>query len=155
MKNRYFLLCKSALLLAVAAYSLTGCDKVTETATPNKTQVLTGSTWHITAFTRATGSNAPVNYLNTAFPAACERDDRYDFKTNGTQIRTEGPSACAGNTSSTVVGTYSWNLNSAQTQLTIGGTTFEITQLSASAMQLRSTRTTGGTTVTDNVTYAD
>lgn len=155
MKNRYSLLCKSALLLAVAAGFLTGCDKVSETAAPNKTQVLTGSTWHITAYTRATGSNAPVNYLNTAFSTACERDDRYAFGTNGVQVRTEGPTACAGNTTSTVVGTYPWNLNSAQTQLTIGNTTFELVQLSASALQLRTTRSSGGVTVTDNVSYAD
>ena len=149
----YSALCrKAALLFVLTGIALTGCQKDTEPASPSKTQMLTGSPWHITAYTRTTGSGAPANYLNTVFPNACERDDRYAFNTNGTQIRTEGPTACSGNTSQTVVGTYPWNLNSAQTQLTIGNTTFDVVQLSADALQLR---TVAGNTPIDNITYVN
>ncbi|MBF9142934.1 lipocalin family protein [Hymenobacter properus] len=156
MTKRYSFLKKIALLSAVTAALLTGCQKDTESPAPaSKTQLLTSDPWHITAYTRTTGSAAAVDYLPTAFPTACERDDRYAFNTNGVQIRTEGPTACSGNTSQTVVGTYPYNMNSAQTQLTIGGTTFDIVTLTADAMQLRSTRTSNGTTIVDNVTYAN
>jgi hypothetical protein len=156
MKNRYFSFRKMVLLLVVAAASLTGCEQDNEPAAPNKTQLLTGGgPWHITTYTRSTGSAAPANYLNTVFPNACERDDRYAFSSNGTQIRTEGPTACSGNNSQTVVGTYPWNLNASQTQLTIGSTTFDIVQLNDDALHLRWTHTSGGVTVVDNVNYTN
>jgi hypothetical protein len=156
MTKRYSFLKKVALLSAAVAALLTGCQKDAETPAPtSKTQLLTSDPWHITAYTRTTGSAAAADYLATAFPTTCERDDRYAFNSNGVQIRTEGPTACSGNNSQTVVGTYPYNLNSAQTQLTIGGTTFDIVTLSADVLHLRSTRTSGGTTIVDNVTYAN
>ena len=155
MKNDTSLLRHALRFGVVAMLLLASCQSDTETAVPSKTQLLTGSTWHITAYTRASGSAAPANYFATAFPNACERDDRYTFNTNGVQVRIEGLSACSGNTTQTVVGTYPWQLNAAQTQLTLGGTTFELVRLTASALQLRSTRNNGGVTVTDEVTYAD
>lgn len=156
MKHRSSILRKFALLLAVAAASLTGCQKDTVAPAPaSKTQFLTAGPWHITAYSRATGSAAATDYFASAFPAACERDDRYAFGTNGVEIRTEGPTACTGNTSTTVVGTYPWNMNSGQSQLTIGGTTFDVVQLTADAMQLRSSRTSNGATVVDTITYAN
>lgn len=156
MKIRFSLLRASTLLLTLGAAVLTSCEDATENPTPSgKIQLLTAGPWHITAYTRSTGSGAAANYLPTAFPNSCERDDRYTFKTNGVQERTEGPTACGGGNSSTVVGTYPWDFNSSQTQLTIGGTTFEVVQLSESALQLRSTRTSSGVTIVDNVTYVN
>jgi hypothetical protein len=157
MKVRFSFLRASALLLGLGAAVLTtSCEDVAENPSPNsKTQLLTADPWHITAYTRTTGGSTATNYLPTVFPNSCERDDRYTFKTNGVQERTEGPTACSGSTPSSVVGTYPWNFNSGQTQLTIGGTTFEVVQLTESALQLRSTRTSGGVTIVDNVTYAN
>ena len=156
MKNHSSFYRKAALLFLLIGSSLAGCQKDTDPAAPNKTQLLTSSgPWYISAYTRTTGSGAPASYLNTVFPNACERDDRYAFNTNGSEIRTEGPTACSGNTSQTVVGTYPWNLNSAQTQLTIGNTVFDVVQLSSDAMQLRSTRTSNSVTIVDNVSYSN
>jgi len=156
MKNNFSLARRAALVLAVATVALVGCEKDNESASPNKIEVLTGSgPWHITAYTRTTGSNAPTNYLNTVFPNACERDDRYAFNNNGTQIRTEGPTSCGSNNSNTVVGTYPWDMNASQNQLTIGGTTFDVITLTTDALQLRSTRTSGGVTIVDNVSYTN
>jgi hypothetical protein len=156
MKVRFSFLRASALLLALGAAALTACEDVTENPSPNgKTQLLTDGPWHITAYTRSAGSGAATDYLPTVFPRSCERDDRYTFKTTGVQERTEGPSACGSGTSSTVVGTYPWDFNSAQTQLTIGGTTFDLVQLTSSTLQLRSTRTSGGVAIVENITYAN
>ncbi|MBO2008483.1 lipocalin family protein [Hymenobacter negativus] len=155
MNKHYSFLTKIALLFAVATVLLTGCEKDMETPAASKTKLLTSGPWHITAYTRTTGNSAAADYLATAFPTACERDDRYTFNTNGVEIRTEGPTACGNNSSQTVVGTYPWNMDAAQTQLTIGGTAFDIVRLTADAMQLRSTRTSNGTTIVDNVTYAN
>jgi|GEM_PF-2706952 len=156
MKLRFSALRAAALLLLVATAALTACEDVAENPAPNsKTQLLTADAWHITAYTRSTGGAAATSYLPTVFPRSCERDDRYTFKTTGVQERTEGPTSCGSTSSSFVVGTYTWDFNSAQTQLTIGSTTFELVQLTESALQLRSTRTSGGVTIVDNVTYAN
>ena len=135
---------------------LDGCDTTAVAPTPSNTKVanLTVSPWHITSYTRATGSGAAADYLPTAFPSSCTRDDRYTFKNNGVQERTEGPVSCAGSSGpSTVVGTYPWNFNSSQTQLTIGTVTFDVMQLTADAMELRSSRTSSGVTTVDDVRY--
>jgi hypothetical protein len=157
MKIRFSFLRASALMLGLGTAVLTtSCEDVTENPSPNgKTQLLIAGPWHITAYTRSTGGSAATNYLTTVFPRSCERDDRYTFKTTGVQERTEGPTACGSGNSSTVVGTYPWDFNSGQTQLTIGGTTFELVQLTESALQLRSTRTSSGVTIVENVTYAN
>lgn len=156
MNVRFSFLRASALLLVAGAAVLSACEDIAENPAPNsKTQLLTADPWHITAYTRTTGGGAATNYLPTVFPNSCERDDRYTFKTTGVQERTEGPTACGGGSSSTVVGTYPWDFNSSQTQLTIGGTTFDVVQLNGSTLQLRSTRTSGGVTIVDNVTYAN
>ena len=157
MKVRFSFLRASALLLGLGAATLTSsCEDVAEIPSPNtKTQLLTAGPWHITAYTRSTGGGAATDYLSTVFPRSCERDDRYSFKTNGVQERTEGPTACGSGSSSTVVSTYTWDFNSSQTQLTIGTTPFELVRLTDSALQLRSTRTSGGVTIVENVTYAN
>lgn len=156
MKFRLPVLRVASLVLVGATAVLTSCEDVAENPSPNsKTQLLTAGPWHITAYTRSTGSGAATDYLTTVFPQSCERDDRYTFKTTGVQERTEGSTACSGSTPSSVVGTYPWNFNSGQTQVTIGGTTFDLVQLTESALKLRSTRTSGGVTIVDNVTYAN
>jgi hypothetical protein len=157
MKLRSSLRRKLTLLFLATGSLLTACQDEAENPAPDaKTQLLTTEgPWHITAYTRTTGSGAAANYLNLIFPDACERDDRYTFKTTGVEERTEGPTACTGNAATTVVGTYPWNFNSAQTQLTIGSITFDIVQLTATAIQLRWTRTSNGVTLVDNVTYAN
>ncbi|MDO7873251.1 hypothetical protein Q5H93_00795 [Hymenobacter sp. ASUV-10] len=156
MKLRFSVSRAATLLLLGATSALTACEDVAENPAPNtKTQLLTADPWHITTYTRSTGGGTATNYLATAFPRSCERDDRYTFKTNGVQERTEGPAACGGGNSSTVVGTYPWNFNSSQTQLTLGGTTFELVQLTESSLQLRSTHTSSGVAIVETVTYAN
>ncbi len=147
-----------AATLLTTGLLLDGCDTAAVAPTPSNTKVanLTISPWHITSYTRATGSGTATDYLPTAFPSSCQRDDRYIFKTNGVQERTEGPTACASSsTSSTVVSTYTWDFNSNQTQITIGTVTFDVVQLTADVMELRSSRTNGGVTTVDDVRYAN
>ena len=156
MKFRISVLRASALLLVGATAVLSACDETAENPSPSgKTQLLTAGPWHITAYTRTTGNGPATNYLTTEFPRSCERDDRYTFKINGVQERTEGPTSCGSGGSATVVGTYTWDFNSSQTQLTVAGITFDVVQLSDSTLQLRWTRTSGGVTIVDNVTYAN
>jgi hypothetical protein len=147
---------KLALLCIIGAVSFTACQTDSETPAPNsKTQLLTAGPWHITSWTKTTGSGTPANLL-TAMPA-CARDDRYTFGTNGVLTVTEGPTACAG---SSPQAPAPWNFNSAQTVLTIGSSgmgassiPYDVVQLTADVLQLRYTRSQSGTTVVDDITY--
>lgn len=160
MKN---ILRRLAVFCMLATTALVGCETDKENPVPNnKTALLTASPWHITAWTRSTGTGAATNYLNTAMPSNCERDDRYEFMTNATLIRREGPTSCGGGTSQTIVSTSPWNFAGNQTQLVIGaanmGTstiTYDIVRLTDSFMDLRYTRTSSGTTIVDNISYAN
>ncbi len=100
------------LALTAGVLLIAGCAKDPETApsAPSKTSLLTNNVqWHITSYTRTMGSAAPTDRQD---PAACARDDRYTFGTNGVQIRYEGPLACAGSTPNVVINTAPWNFNS-------------------------------------------
>jgi hypothetical protein len=153
---------KLALLFALGALTFSACQSDTETVAPaaTKTQQLTAGPWHITAWTKTTGSGTPADQL--APLSACQKDDRYTFGTNGVLTRTEGPTACGSGNSQTVVSTSPWNFNSTQTVLTIGsaamGATsipYDVVLLTADNLQLRYTRTSGGSTVVDNIVYAN
>jgi hypothetical protein len=158
MKN---ILRRFAVLCVLATTALVGCDTDIEgPAQSSKASLLTALPWHITAWTRSTGSAAATNYLNTAMPSSCERDDRYEFLANGTMNRREGPTSCGSGTSQTIVSNSPWNFNAAQTTLTIGsanmGTTtitYDVVRLTSDVMDLRYTRTSGGTTIVDNISY--
>jgi hypothetical protein len=146
-----------SLAVATGVLLLAGCAKDTETApsAPSKISMLTsGGPWRITSYTRTVGSAAPTDRQD---PAACARDDRYTFSSNGVQTRNEGPLACAGSTPNAVVNTAPWNFNSDQTQITIGsGSTaiaYSLVALNSDRMELRWTRTSNGQNVVDNILY--
>lgn len=148
------------LFCSLIALSLSGCEKDNETGTPatTLTQKLTANPWHITSWTRTDNGGAPRDLMPTA---ACERDDRFTFSTNGTLSHTEGPTSCNGGPSTQAVEQpRPWSFNADQTILNIGAagmgtsnTPYKIVQLTGDVMQLSYTRTSSGHNLIDNIRY--
>lgn len=145
------------LYCSLVALSLSGCQKDSETIAPSNTNTtkLTASAWHITSYTRTIGSGVAVSFPTDVFPQNCSRDDRYTFKSTKVVERNEYAQACGNNAPQSIIETFPWDFNSAQTQLILNGVPFDVVQLTSDIMQLRWTRMSNGATVVDNVSYAN
>lgn len=70
----------------------TACKKPNATPSCSTDAASIAGAYKITAVTyKATATSAEMDYFNTLFPNACERDDVYTFQTNGSyQIKDAG-----------------------------------------------------------------
>ena len=75
---------KKLLFLSFIVCFALSCKKNKDSSCTTSTASISGP-YKITAMTyKANASAAEIDYLNTIFPDACERDDIYTFNTNGT-----------------------------------------------------------------------
>ena len=81
---------KKIIFLTLIAASLATACKKNPTCETNQTSI--SGAYKITAATyKASNSSAEIDYFNTLFPDACDRDNVYTFQTNGTyQIKDAG-----------------------------------------------------------------
>ena len=102
-----------------------GCKKDDDEATPDKTKLLTGGSWQLTAMTADPAIDwfgTPVTNVYAQLPA-CIKDDLTIFKTNGTVNYDEGPSKCNPNDPQTTTGTWAFNTNETILSITTDGET--------------------------------
>jgi hypothetical protein len=155
----------SSYLLGLSlAVAVAGCGKKSDpTPATNpvsaKTALLTAVKWRITAIASTTTFlGQTVTGDSYASLPACQRDNFQTFATNLATTFDEGATKCSSSDPQTKQGT--WSFNTAETQLTVVDpsqaatsplrtATADIVQLSANAMQLRTTttQTQGGVTV--------
>lgn len=145
---------KLCFLLLVTA-SVSACKKEPVTAAPSRTDLLTAKNWRKTAWTITSGSAAPTDVY--AQLPACERDDFYKFNVDKSLVLDAGPTRCNPTDPQTRPGT--WTINSDQTVLTLADAlgnqplANEVLELSATTLHLRTSRTSGTTTSTGDVTF--
>ena len=143
----------SALLLVVAA--LSACKKEPAPATSSRTDLLTAKNWRKTAWTIASGNAAPVDVY--AQLPACERDDFFQFRADKSFVLDAGATRCNATDPQTRPGT--WSFNGDQSVLTLADasgnapTANDVVELSATTLHLRTSRTSGTTTTTGDITF--
>lgn len=143
---------KLSLFLFVAA-SLGACRKGSDTATPtpSRTDLLTAKSWRLTTATISIGGFPFPGAIN-----ACSMDDFLKFGTNKVLTHDEGATKCDPTDPQTDNGT--WDMPS-DTKLTLAlpnsdfpGGTFDIKELSATAMRLSITDNSNGAVTTFDIT---
>ena len=145
---------KLSVFLSVVT-GLSACKKDQATATPSRTDLLTAKNWRKTAWTIATGSAAPVDVY--AQLPTCERDDFYQFHADRSFMLDAGATRCNATDPQTRPGT--WSFNGDQSVLTLADaagnalTANDVVELSATTLHLRTSRTSGTTTSTGDITF--
>lgn len=146
---------KCSLLLVVAALSACKKESAAPAPAPARIDLLTAHNWRETAWTITSGSAAPVDQY--AQLPACARDDFYQFHADKSFVLDAGATRCNASDPQTRAGT--WAFNSDQSVLTLADaagnapTTNEVVELSATTLHLRTSRTSGTTTTTGDVTF--
>ncbi len=147
----------AALALTLA---LTGCkkdkaDPATPAAAATSTDKLTAADWHVTVHTITSGTGT-IDLVATG--AACNRDDKLQFKADHTLLSKYGTVRCP---ASQTDATGTWSLAANDSKLTYSNTgactaaiTFDVIELSSTKLQLRSTVVNGTTTIIQNITMA-
>ena len=146
---------KKLFLSLLVTASLGACKKEQASVAPSRTYLLTAKNWRKTAWTITSGSAAPTDVY--AQLPACERDDFYKFNADKSLVRDAGATRCNMADPQTRPGT--WNFNSDQTVLTLADASGnspaanEVLELSATTLHLRTSRTSGTTTSTGDITF--
>lgn len=112
-------------ILVVFIGSMSACKK------DSKTDILTGSSWKITAMTVNPGIEDPLtqttitDFYNSIYYPSCAKDNFMTFNEDGTSVSDEGSTKCTATDPQTSTGT--WAFNSDETQITFeAGTDDEI-----------------------------
>ncbi|MEZ4933028.1 MAG: DUF5004 domain-containing protein [Saprospiraceae bacterium] len=148
-----------ALLAMVGLFALlftTSCKKDDE-ATPDKTKILTGGSWHLTAMTVDPAIDwfgTPITNVFSQLPT-CVKDDLAIFKTNGTVNYDEGPSKCDPNDPQTTSGTWAFNTDETILSITSEGETesWDISALTKDTFKAVYQQVEEGITYTFSVTF--
>lgn len=136
-------------VLIVSVLLLCGCGKDGDDS-KSKTTLLTQSDWVRTSLMITINTNPPYDDHQTL--AACIKDNRWVFRSNGTYEYNEGPTKCnAGDPQ--IIQTGSWAFTDNETKLTIGSSTFTVDQLTETTMVLTYTYSGGGNTTVTKGTY--
>ena len=148
--------------LLCVTFLFSACKKDDDVTT--KTDLLTSSSWKITALTidpalptfdnegNITGSTNDL----FAMLEDCSKDDIYSFNTDKTLSMDEGASKC--DNSDPQKSTGSWSFNSDETTLTIKveeyPETMSILELTDKVLKLKSTEVDGGMTISTTITFS-
>ncbi|UYZ58597.1 hypothetical protein [Hymenobacter latericus] len=144
--------------LLVAGCTFTACEDDAEL--PNKTDLLTGKDWKMTAASVAPGipdgNGGTIRDVYARYPS-CRQDDLLRFETPSTLKELSGPSMCTGDVASK---TGTWSFSSDQKQLYLvrqGKSTtddYSVDELTSSSMRLKTTERSNGVDYTFTYTYA-
>jgi hypothetical protein len=137
------------------------CSKSDSTPAKTKTQLLTTSSWKLTAHTvnpamdlDGDGQKDDTDVFALGYEA-CSKDDTYSFHTDFTGIVDEGPTKCdASDPQSTPV---EWLFKNNETVLQIKqdiiALDFTIVELTETTLKVTYSQTDSGVTVTQTITY--
>lgn len=138
-KNYYFLLGLIFLTITLS------CKK-----DPTRTELLTNKNWKLTACAIDPALNVGGTLISDFYAqmAACDKDDIYNYKDNGTMTRDEGPLRCNGNDPQTYMGVWAFSSDNSTLTVTI---TYGTTPVTQSHTILELTKTISRTKYTQNV----
>lgn len=131
---------KAFLAMLVVTAALASCKKDDDSG-PSRNELLTSGKWQLTA-ARASGNIATVTIDSNIYDKglkACDRDDLYQFNSDGTETKDEGTDKCSSTTPQTSqVGTWALLSNDTKLYGTLLGTsdTASIVDLTSTTMNL-------------------
>jgi hypothetical protein len=160
LKQSYRFLFFSSLSLTLLFSS---CSKDKEELSA-KTELLTKSTWKMTAYTVEPGFPTFDNEGNItgstndifSMLEDCEKDDTHMFNTDKSLITDEGMAKCDSSDPQKTNGTWSFSTDETSLTITEEGETQLVTilELTESILKLKSTETEGGMTFTYIITFS-
>jgi hypothetical protein len=141
------------LVLVLASF---GCSKDNGSSTAPTKKELFSKTWKQTDILASLGAGIQTSVFTTVL-TACQQDNLWQFKTDGTYTLLEGATRCPTSTSD-VVATGTWSFLENETKVTftdaVNGTqTFTIQELTATTMRLTGMITYQGTPVNVTVIF--
>ena len=144
-------------MLGVFALLLTYSCKKDDDATPDKTKLLTGGSWQLSAMNVEPAIEwfgTPITNVFSQLPN-CVKDDLAIFKTNGTVNYDEGPSKCEPNDPQTTSGTWAFNTDQTILSITSEGDTesWDVSSLTKTAFKAEYKQVEEGITYTFSVTF--
>jgi hypothetical protein len=136
---------KNLMLLTLAIVSVctfSSCKKE-ETKTKTKAEILTQKAWVMAKYEEKAGTAPWVD----DFPNfdACDKDDQYVFRANGTYEINEGATKCDP-TDPQVFASGNWTLKNGDTILDFDGEDFNLDQLVENSLVISLQESIGGTT---------
>lgn len=139
----------SALIIILISLTLS-CSKGNSDQ-PAKSELLTGRDWVIQKAEEKTDNNPWLD----AFPfwQACEKDDRWKFKTDFSLEMNESSMPCGTNSPNQVLDIVTWSFESNETKLMIDGTLSYIDMLNETSLIISASETIGGTTYYSRLTF--
>lgn len=146
---------KKLLIIGLALFAI-GCSKSNNgTPAATKTQLIS-KTWKQTDILASLGGGVQTSVFTTAL-TACQQDNLWQFKSDGTYTISEGPSRCPASTSD-VVATGTWTFQENETKIsftdTVNGTqSFTILELTSTMMKLTGILTYQGAPVNVTVIF--
>jgi hypothetical protein len=143
MKTRFYL-----LLILPAIFVSCSKEKPTQVA---KLELLTRQDWKILKAEEKTGNNPWVD----AFPywQACEKDDRWKFKSDFSLEMNESTMPCGTNSPNQIIDIVTWSFQNNETKLLIDGTLSDIEVLNETSLIISASETIGGTTYYSRLTF--
>lgn len=153
-KNSWLLISALVITLLVTGSS---CDKDDDVIqTPVTRAQLLARSWKQTDLLASVPGGSPTSVFLTVMEA-CQRDNIWTFKSDGTYIVTEGATKCnAADPDTATTGT--WVLTDSDTKITIddvneAAQTFSITELTSSSLKINGNITYGGTAINGTAVF--
>jgi hypothetical protein len=87
---------KKLLFILLSAFILCSCKKDKDESACSSTATSIAGAYRITAITyKASATSPEMDYYNSVFPDACDRDDVMSFNINGTYLLTDAGIVCS------------------------------------------------------------
>jgi len=137
-------------LLLIASALFVSCSK-NKTNELSKTELLTRNEWVVVKAEDKTGNNPWID----AFPfwQACEKDDRWKFKTDFSLEMNESAMPCGTNSPNQIIDIVTWSFQNNETKLMIDGMLSDIDVLNETSLIISASETIGGTTYYSRLTF--
>jgi len=141
---------KTSTLIIILISLALSCSKGNRDQ-PTKSELLTRRDWVIQKAEEKTDNNPWLD----AFPfwQACEKDDRWKFKTDFSLEMNESTMPCGTNSPNQVLDIVTWSFENNETKLLIDGTLSDIDMLNETSLILIASETIGATTYYSRLTF--
>jgi|CXWL01.1.fsa_nt_gi hypothetical protein len=136
------------ILIAAAVFISCSKNKANQVS---RMELLTRNDWVIQKAEEKTGNNPWID----AFPfwQACEKDDRWKFKTDFSLEMNESSMPCGTNSPNQIIDIVTWLFESNEAKLMIDGMLSDIEVLNETSLIITASETIGGTTYYSKLTF--
>lgn len=136
--------------MLIAVVILVSCSK-DKSNQASGMELLTQSPWVIQKAEEKTGNNPWVD----AFPfwQACEKDDKWIFKTDFSLEMNDSSMPCGANSPNQIIDIVTWSFESNETKLMIDGMLSDIEVLNETSLIISASETIAGTTYYSRLTF--